>query len=224
MAESMLLKKYEKAICNKAKFIAVSQKDVEAYKSMGCADIQYLPVFLPFEEVDSKTGRGDYCLYQGNLSVAENEKAAIWLMRRVFNDIDLPLMIAGKNPSEKIRDHAKEMSNVTLAANPSADNMEQLISRAQVNILPSFNTTGVKLKLLNALFVGRHCLVNTKGVEGSGAEPLCCIADDAATMKKMLKALYLKDFGADDIQLRKAFLKEHYNNAANTRQLMQWIW
>ncbi len=46
--------------------------------------------------------------------------------------------------------------------------MTELIREAQINILPSFNTTGIKIKLLNAIFNGRHCLVNPAAIAGTG--------------------------------------------------------
>ena len=35
-----------------------------------------------------------------------------------------------------------------------------MIAKAQINILPSYTHTGIKIKLVNAIFNGRHCLVN----------------------------------------------------------------
>src|SRR5207237_6838839 len=86
--ESRLLKKYERKIANKAMFIAVTLRDAETYRrEFGAENIQYLPVFLPFTSVTSKEGKGSFCLYHGNLSVAENEKAVLWLMKNIFSDL-----------------------------------------------------------------------------------------------------------------------------------------
>ena len=69
--------------------------------------------------------------------------------------------------------------------------MQDLISKAQVNILPSFNCTGVKLKLLNALFNGRHCIVNQDAVEGTGLESTCHIATGADDVRCLLTKLHV---------------------------------
>ena len=60
--------------------------------------------------------------------------------------------------------------------------MQDLIGKAHINVLPSFNATGIKLKLVNALFNGRHCLVNEATAEGSGLESACFVAHDADEM------------------------------------------
>jgi hypothetical protein len=58
-----------------------------------------------------------------------------------------------------------------------------MIAKAQINILPSFNNTGVKLKLLNALYNGRHCLVNKAGGVAGRLDKACTIAEDADDFK-----------------------------------------
>ncbi len=98
--ESRRLKKYENEIAKKAQFIAVNEIDKHAYEQNFSADhIEVLPVFLPFTRVTSKEGKGMFCLYHGNLSVVENEKVVFWLLENVFNELEIDLVIAGKNPS-----------------------------------------------------------------------------------------------------------------------------
>ena len=83
--ESFLLKKYEKTIADKCMFIAVSEKDKETYQQKFAAkNIQYLPVFLPFTQIKSEIGSGNFCLYHGNLSVPENEKGGIVANEKCF--------------------------------------------------------------------------------------------------------------------------------------------
>lgn len=222
--ESFLLRQYEKAICNKAIFLSVSKKDDETYKALGCKEIKYLPVFIPFTKLSSPEGKGDYCLYHGNLSVSENEKVCDWLIKRVFKDIDIQLVIAGKDPSKRLIQLVKDSPNVTIISNPSEENMQKLITLAQVNILPSFNSTGIKIKLLNALFTGRHCLVNTNTIKETGLEKLCHIADDANSFKEMLTDLVEEEFTSFEIEKRRQVLLNMFNNEANASRLINWLY
>lgn len=191
---------------------------------MGCKDVRYLPLFTPFDKVESKKGMGDFCLYHGNLSVSENEKAAEWLIRRVFKQLNIQLIIAGKNPSEKLIKIVHATLNTTLLSNPSQVEMEKLISMAQVNILPSFNTTGVKVKILNALYTGRHCIVNTNAVQDTELSNCCHIANDADTTIQIVNELLEKEFTEKDISHREIILSEHYNNKLNVQTLIAWIY
>lgn len=223
--ESVLLKKYEKAIANKAMLIAVSEKDKTNYqKRFDARQIEFLPVFLPFNKINSEIGSGNFCLYHGNLSVSENEKAAIWLIKDVFNTIEIPFVIAGKSPSGYLETLAHSNDNICIVANPSSNEMNDLIKKAQLHILPSFNRTGIKIKLLNALFNGRFVITSPVAVEKTGLEPLCETANTAEDYKKTTGELFHSSFTEKDITRRQNILEGLYNNHANTQQLIKWIW
>jgi hypothetical protein len=102
--------------------------------------------------------------------------------------------------------------------------MQDLIAKAQVNLLPSFNCTGVKLKLLNALYNGRHCIVNRDMVSGTGLEGICHITESAASMRSTVAELYGRPIQPEEIARRKDVLSGLYNKAANVHRLMQTIW
>jgi glycosyltransferase involved in cell wall biosynthesis len=223
--ESRLLKKYEKAIANKATVLAVSQQDVDLYKKeFNATDIHYLPVFLPYSLAVGKDGKGCFCLYHGNLAINENERAATWLLEKVFSKLSIPFVIAGKNPSKKLEDLAHQHQHTCLVANPSEKEMQDMIGKAHVHVLPSFNNTGIKLKLLNALFNGRHCLVNQAAVEGSALETYCTIATDEISFQKNIEALYLQPFTEQQMQERQQLLQTTYNNKANALELIKHLW
>lgn len=223
--ESRLLKKYEKAIASSAENIAVTLADKEVYQhTFGANKIKYLPVFIPYTSIEASEGKGNYCLYHANLSVDENEKAATWLMEKVFNDLDIPFVVAGKNPSKKLAELMHQNTSTCLIANPSDAELNDLIKKAQINVLPSFNTTGIKIKLLNALYNGRHCIINNGAGDGSGLQGLCTVCADADSFKKNIVNLYNTWFTKEDIQMRRQLLLPVYNNEQNARQLIQWIY
>ena len=223
--ESLLLKNYERSIANKATFWPVSIEDTELYKKKFYAGkINFLPVFLPWNEVSTQPGKGYYCLYHGNLSVNENEKAADWLLNNVFNTLEIPFVIAGKNPSLPLQTLAHTYAHTCIVMNPSDTEMQDLIKKAQVNILPSFNKTGVKLKLLNALYNGRHCLLNKAGKEGAFIEGLCQVAETAEDFRSKIVGLFEKEFTEQEMKERQNRLRAIYDNEKNARQLIAWIY
>ncbi len=222
--ESKLLYRYEKKLAGKTGFIAVSKHDVELYQqSFNAAAMHYLPVFIPHTMAVGKEGKGCYCLYHGNLSVNENEAAVTWLLENVFNKLEIPFVIAGKDPSEKLKNLAHQHTHTCIVANPGESEMQDMIAKAQVHVLPSFNNTGIKLKLLNALFNGRHCLVNAAGVDGSGLEKVCHIATDAVSFTNEITKLYDRPFTEQEKEQRQGLLQTMYNNEANARQLIQMV-
>ena len=145
-------------------------------------------------------------------------------MRNVFNDLNIPFVIAGKNPSQKLHFMAEENKNTCLVANPDHNELQDMISKAQINILPSFNNTGVKLKLLNALYNGRHCLVNEAGVKGSGLEGICQVAVDADEFKTAISYLYNIPYSETENIQRQQLLDLLYNNKRNLQKIIDVFW
>lgn len=222
--ESILLKKWEEKVAAKTKVLAVTPKDESCFREeFHAKDCTTLPVFVPFTSVSSEQGIGNYCLYHGNLSIAENEKSALFLVHKVFNDLPFPLVIAGKSPSPKLMKQLQGKKNISLVSDPENDKMSELIRNAQIHIIPSFNTTGIKIKLLHVLFNGRHCVLNKEAVEGTGLEVACHQGNSAAAMKSLVAQLFHLPFGEEEIRLRERLLLPLYDNAVNAGKLIQWI-
>lgn len=224
LREAKLLLNYEKSIASKVTCLPVIKKDGEIYRRLGSQNVEYIPLFLPAWKIKSNLGTGTFCLYHGNLSVEENNEAALWLFNEVFSNVDIPFVIAGKEPSSKLLSFSEKRNNICVVANPTEKEMQDMIEKAQINIIPSFNNTGIKLKLVNALYNGRHCLVNAATVEGTKLEDACYIAHDSTSFIKLIDELYHKPFSIEEVNLRHQLLDEMFNNAANAQLLINVIW
>ena len=221
-AEAWKLKRYEPVLRKAAGVFAISQQDAE-YFSKKYGKVTLVPGFNSEDSVCSETGRGEYVLYHGNLSVKENEDAAKWLIENVFAELDLHCVVAGLNPSDKLVKLAEKHPNVTLMANPDDAEMIDLLRQAQVNILVTNQPTGLKLKLLNALYNGRFCLVNEDMVRGTSLEGLCVVADEPEQMIAEIKRLMEEDFTEEDIDERDAQMRQLYDNESNARKIIEAI-
>ncbi|MEO6582811.1 MAG: glycosyltransferase [Ferruginibacter sp.] len=221
--ESRLLLRYERSVALKTIFIPLSKSDDKLYKQFFGAKAFFIPPFIAYENLNNHTGNGSYCLYHGNLSVSENEKAVQWLLS-ILDDLKIPLVIAGRNPSSSLKKIVAANENCSLVPNPTDEIMQDMIAKAQINLLPSFNNTGVKLKVINALFNGRHCLVNAAGVSGSGLESLCNIAEDKEDYKRKIEELYTIPVQQKELDERKKVLSTLYDNEKNAANLIALIW
>ena len=225
LRESAVLRKYERRIASGWPLLTVTQSDAEmASVTYQSKNVSVIPVFLPFQHIESPQGTGCYCLYHGNLSVDENEKAVIWLLEKVFNDLSIPFLVAGKNPGARLRRAVAKYKNCCLVSDPSDQELKDIISKAQLHVIPSFNCTGIKLKLLNALFNGRHCIVNEQAVEGTGLREICHLAEGADEFKMMIETLYERPFTFLDLQYRRDKLMHQYNNLHTAGLLISRIW
>lgn len=224
--EGRLLKDYEATLVSHATaFWSVTEKDAEFYRNqLHCKTMDYLPLFLPPWQVDIEQGMGAYCLYNGDLSVAANDYAARWLVEKVFANTDLPIVIAGKNPSKSLEDMVHENENACIVANPSEKEMQDMIAKAHIHVLPCFNDTGIKIKLLNALYNGRHCLVNEAMISGTTLDSLCHVTETPEAFKQRIEQLFHQPFTEEEINTRKQVLQAHFNNETSARQMVKWIW
>lgn len=218
-SEARKLKKFEQRVREATNVLAISPKDAEEL-SQRYDNVVLLPAFHGYEKVRITEGKGAFALYHGNLEVGENKEAALYLVNNVFNDLDVPLIIAGKNPSRELTEAAAKHSNITIKSNIPTHEIHALIRDAQVNVLPTFQATGIKLKLLAALYNGRHCLVNTPMIQDTGLEQLCVVADEAVAMKEKLKQLMNKPFTKADIEKREQVLKKNFSDKENVKKLI----
>lgn len=222
--ESRLLKKYEKAIADKCLVLAMSEKDALVYrKKFNAKNVAYLPPFIGWDHPLCQEGVGTFCLYHGNLAVEENARVASWLLEEVFNDVEIPFVIAGKNPSPQLEKLAHRKNHTCIVSNPSDKEMQDLIQKAQVNILPSFTDSGIKFKFLYSVFCGRHCVVNEKMTEGTNLGPACHVANGPDAFKSILMQLFRKPFDDTEIALRENLMHHYYNNTETAKRLMQWL-
>ena len=223
LLESLKLRLYQKQIRHADCIIAVSKSDTEyLQRKFPGNKVIYLPSFHGNNEVVSKEGRGDYILYHGNLSVEENVLAALYLID-CLGGLDIPFVIAGLNPDSLIVNAARKYSNIVIIDSPDDEKMHQLISDAQINILYTAQATGLKLKLLNVLYRGRHVLVNSKMVSGTGLGEICEIADTKEEMKAKIMQLFNTDFDRSKIEKRTAILSDLYDDVRNGEKLCEII-
>lgn len=220
--EAAKLKRYESTLAKADKLVCISRND-EKYFSSEFERVEFIPAFHPFKDINAKTGKGDYVLYHGNLSVAENTNAVKYLILNVFNNLDVSFKIAGLKPTKQLRNLVSGMRNVELIPDPSDELLQILVENAHINIAITAQATGLKLKLLNTLYNGRFCLVNDKMLSGTNLDKLCIIANDYGSMKRKINTLFKEEFTQEEIENRKKVLHTIYNNGNNTRKLIDLI-
>lgn len=218
--ESRLLKRYEEHLKNYT-LLALSEQDAAHYKkTFRAKNVHHVPPFIPSQMVTSKEGTGAFALYHGNLSVAENEKAATWLLEKIVPELDVPFVIAGKNPSERLTELAHVHEHTCIVANPTETELQDLIQKAQLHILPSFTNSGIKFKLMNAVFSGRHVIANDEMLKGTHLEKACQLANNPTEFKYQTFRLFHKKFTENDVELRQGLLIQHYNNLEHAKKIM----
>lgn len=218
--ESRKLRKFEAILAKATGVLAISNKDYEYFKER-FNNVYLIPAYAGFDKVDVLEGQGDFVLYHGKLDVSENYNAAEFLIKEVFKGSDIKLKIAGMNPPRYLVKLIENERNIELIENPEDDVLQELIRNAQINILVTAQSTGLKLKLLNALFNGRYCVVNDKMVEGLDINDLCIVANTADEMKTVVSDLMTKPFVEEQVEIRKSRMDAFYNPSRATDKLVE---
>ncbi|WP_460567483.1 glycosyltransferase [Flaviaesturariibacter terrae] len=221
--ESRLLDAFQDSLPKELPMACVSHTDIaQLAERYGFRQLSFIPSFTPWQRLEGATGRGSFCLYQGNMEVSENREAAEWLLEHVFTDSSIPFVIAGKNIPKSLFHGASGKPHIRLYSNPGADEMEELLREAQVNVLPSFNTTGLKLKMLHALFSGRHCLSNAAGIAGTAFSGAVELAETPEEFRAAVARLWGTAF-TEEIRERRQIVAEVYSNGRNAQKLNAWL-
>ncbi|MBR4301071.1 MAG: glycosyltransferase family 1 protein [Bacteroidales bacterium] len=218
------LKRFEQVLHNASGVFAITAKDKAYLDEKGYNNVVFLPSSLQYEAVNSIEGQGTYALFHGQLSVAENYDAVAYLVENVFSKTAITFKVAGLNPPKHLVRLIENYGNVELIANPSHEQMQHLIQNAHVNVLITHQSTGLKLKLLNSLFNGRFCLVNSSMVEGTNLANMCVVADSADDLKENLSELFSRTFTSQDINDRATLLMQQYDNRLICNTLVENIY
>jgi hypothetical protein len=217
--EAHKLQRFEPVLAEADHVLAISPKD-ELYFGSHFHNVTHIPAFHAVDRVAVPSGLGDYAFYHGALGVPENDQAALYLVRTVFNDLKVKLIIAGSDASVELRREVGRAPNVELRENIGTEEIHRLVREAQVNVLPTFQATGIKLKLLLCLFAGRHVVCNTPMVEGTGLEELCHVHDDPASMRNSILACMGKPCNGQSLERRVAVLEERFSNRRNAERIV----
>ncbi len=186
--------------------------------------VEFIPCFHANEKITTLTGKSNYILYHGKLSVPENEKAVLFLIKNVFCKLKHKCIVAGMDPSDDIYKAASSYNNIEIIPNPEQNKMEELISQAQIHTLVTFQDTGLKLKLLNSLFGGRHTLVNSLMLAGSGLDSLCRIANTPEEMISECNRLMEIPVDEKTIAQREKLLFPAFSNKEQAKKLIKMIY
>jgi hypothetical protein len=217
--ESKRLQRYESVLVHADHIFAISKTETEYLESR----YPQTSLLFPFHGVSGESagaGTGKFMLYHGNLSVPENEEAVNWLIQHLETDEDFPMIIAGKKPGQTLKNSINGKSGFRLIENPSAGEMENLIKEAQLHILPAFQSTGVKLKLLRSLFSGRFVLSNPMMLEGTGLEDLCLIFKRPSELNALIKE-YQNALYSPDLFSRRAELLKNFDDRKGAEQIIR---
>lgn len=217
-SEASKLELYEPILSGCHGLATISETDQLHFKRLNPHSELIFP-FHAFDRVAVPPGCGSYSLFHGALHVAENHRAAMWLLNEVAPHLGHTLVIAGSGIHEPLRRKAANMVNVRLVESPTQEEMEELIRGAQSHLLPAFAQAGMRLKLLHALFHGRHVITNGIMLRGTQLHSHCILAETAEDFICEARACHTRALDESNIKHRHTLEESPYSNKANVQKL-----
>ncbi|HIP32060.1 MAG TPA: hypothetical protein EYG86_04810 [Crocinitomicaceae bacterium] len=227
--EAKKLQKFEPILAESNHILAIQQNDVSHFKSYSTyikpvetKKVHLLTASMPKLEMEFNPNTEEFCLFHGNLSVVENENALMWIIGNITFPKGLLFVVAGKNPSSNLKSICAQLE-VELIANPSDEEMQNLIQSARIHLLYTEQATGLKLKLLNALSSSGHVLLNDKMIAGTNLEELCILANSPEEYSEKLNVLMEQPLSEDNYKQREIIFQEQFNTENNCKRVFDLI-
>ncbi len=216
---------YENDLMRQFPFLASDQKTVDRLSTKSKKiSIYSIPHFIGIPTHLGENGAGNFCLFHGDLANNKMEKAAHWLLDNIFNEVDIPFVIAGNNPSKSLEKAAHRQLNTCLVANPAANERLELIKKAQLNILSSMGSYSNTHQMIQSLIFGRHILSLEKNNTTDGVLDLIHFENGKETLKTKIKDLFELAFTESEKNKREGFLQKNLNDKIGAEKLINMLY
>lgn len=163
-------------------------------------------------------------LLVGNFTHPPNVDAALWLVHEILPLLqrwrpDIRLEIVGNSPPQSVQLLAA--SNVIVTGR--VPDVRPFFERASIVLAPIRTGGGMRMKVLQAMAMGKAVVVTPRGAEGltmNGIEPPLAIAEDAQAFARATTALLVSDEARHSLgSSARAFVVEHFSPEAHARRL-----
>ena len=127
----------------------------------------------------------------GNLSMLQTEAPLLQWIDECYPELHLPVIVAGKDPSERLRARCLQ-AGIEVVASPT--DMQAVLARGRYYICPASNGGGLKLRMLDGLKNGMPVLAHiaaTRGYEPFVDRYVFCYRD-RASFREALKLMLTK--------------------------------
>ena len=189
------LRRYElRAMAALDGVVPISEADADDFRQLGCdRPMLVMPCGVDIDDEIDVAPKPLTVGFIGSLDFRPNQEAAAWIVDELWPRVreQLPearLMIAGSAPPAWLRDRARD-AGVELLGN--VDDAAAFVRSLAVVVAPLFAGGGMRIKVLEAMALGKAVVATTIGAGGVAVEHDrdIVIAEDAASFAAAVVAL-----------------------------------
>ncbi|MCZ2339537.1 MAG: glycosyltransferase family 4 protein [Chitinophagales bacterium] len=214
------LKRYELDHLNMYDYlIAVSERDLRKFKSLGYKNgAMSSPIGLDLRNYKNRftTQISDDLCFIGALDWIPNMEGLTWFLDHVWPELskmypELKFHIAGRNTPESL----KNINIKNVIVHGEVSDAVEFVSKYSMMIVPLFSGSGMRVKILEGMALGRVVITTTLGKEGISAEDGTHIleANNAAEFLYQISSVLKGDRNKNAIGMAaRAFVEDHYDH------------
>jgi hypothetical protein len=218
LLESIKLKRFENILEKATGIFSISPFEQAYFTKKYGAKTFYIPVFHAAKNVTQTIEKVNFILYHGDLRIADNVRAALFLID-IYKNTQYQFVVASSYKNKSVLKQINMYYNIKFKDIPTQESLDQLFKKAQINTLFTFQKTGIKLKLLNTLHQGKHIISNTQMIEDTGLEALCELANTKKEILEKTSKLLEQTFSETQVIARKEKLLD-FNTQENAKKIV----
>ncbi|MDW9381217.1 hypothetical protein [Chryseobacterium sp. JV558] len=211
--QKKLLKKFDVVFC-------LSEKEYDEVK-MYSGNAQLIHIFHGNQSVKQLDKKGNYFLFHGDLTTADNKKALIETIDLFKTLPQYKLVVASDRASEDIKRKISAVENISLTPILTTENLHHLLENAHANILISYQNSGTKVKLFNTLYNSRFVIINGNITDDPILTNLCLYGANMDEIRQQIITSAEKNY--DDNEKRKEILEKTHSDHAKAEQIVKII-
>ena len=224
------IKKFEKNAINRYDLLVpISKNDAQIFSELGNKKtIHICQSGIVTEELSRIKTEPDLfsVFYIGSLDWIPNQEALMWFIKKVWPKIinihtDIFFYVAGRNAPQWFSD---KLNAKNIIFKGEIDNSYDFISSKGIMVVPLFSGSGIRVKIIEGMALGKPVVTTTIGAEGINVtnDENILIADTVNDFSQhILNLLSDKSFYNQISNNAKKFINRNFNNNKITSDLLK---
>lgn len=211
--QKKLLKEFEAVFCLSEKEF----NEVESYSE----NAQLIHIFHGNKIVKPLNKKGDYFLFHGDLSISDNKRALEETITMFKTLPQYKLIVASDRAGDDLKKKISSIENISLVPIETTENLHHLFEHAHANILLSYQNSGTKVKLFNALYNSRFVIINQNITDDKALMSLCRLCSTSDEIRQQIIETAGQDYS--EYETRKNILEKDYSDDAKAEEMSKII-